>query len=248
MIRDLWLVGIGTGSPNHLTLEGLAALRDAAVILMPIKSDEKDDLVHIRREIIAAAGTDARVIPFDYPVRDPSLPYQERVSAWHDEIAWRWVGALENETVNGAVALLVWGDPALYDSTIRIAHRLEPAPNIRVIPGITAVQALTAAHGIPLNTIDGAIEIVTGRNLRQNASVPKTATLVVMLDGECSFQKLTDQQQIHIWWGAYLGSQKEILVQGPLDEVAEKILHIRTEAREKHGWIMDTYMLRRIEP
>ena len=63
------------------------------------------------------------------------------------------IAALGPETPPGPVALMVWGDPALYDSTLRIARRLTPCPRLRVVPGITAVQALTAAHAIPLNTV-----------------------------------------------------------------------------------------------
>ena len=32
MITELWLVGIGTGSPVHVTLEGAQALRDASAV------------------------------------------------------------------------------------------------------------------------------------------------------------------------------------------------------------------------
>ena len=131
MIRDLWLVGIGTGSPSHLTLEGVQALREAAVVLMPQKGDDKDKLVSLRRRILEASGSLARVVPFDYPERDPALPYAERVALWHDEIARRWKAAHDAVGVPGPVALMVWGDPSLYDSTLRIAARLPSKPRVR---------------------------------------------------------------------------------------------------------------------
>ncbi|NBB96555.1 MAG: precorrin-6A synthase (deacetylating), partial [Alphaproteobacteria bacterium] len=136
MQRDIYLVGIGTGSPSHITLEGVEALRKASVILVPRKGAGKDDLAEIRLRIITASGTQAQIVPFDYPERDPDLPYQDRVALWHDDIARRWQAALAAAHVDGAVALLVWGDPALYDSTLRIAARLDPAPNVTVVPGI----------------------------------------------------------------------------------------------------------------
>ena len=111
MIKDLWLIGIGTGSPSHLTLEGQQALRDAGVVLLPRKGPGKDDLADIRHAILSAAGATARVVPFDMPERDESLPYRQRVARWHDEIACIWQKALSGETVNGPVAVLVWGDP-----------------------------------------------------------------------------------------------------------------------------------------
>ena len=241
--REIWLVGIGTGSPSHITLAGIRALQDAALILVPLKGADKDDLAEIRHRIISASGSSAQIVHFDYPIRDPDLPYQERVARWHDEIALRWQTAISGAGTDGAVALLVWGDPSLYDSTLRIAARLHPKPVIRVIPGITAIQALTAAHAIPVNTIDGSVHITTGRRLRRSGMPADTSTVVVMLDGQCSFRDL-DPEGLHIWWGAYLGSDHQILIEGPLETVSEKIVRTRESARARHGWIMDSYLLR----
>lgn len=243
MIRDIWLVGIGTGSPGHVTLEGAQALRDTAVILLPRKAG-KDDLAHLRHQILAASGATAPVISFDYPERDPALSYQARVADWHDEIARRWQAALR-DAPDGPVALLVWGDPALYDSTMRIAERLDPRPRIRVLPGITAIQALTAAHAIPLNTVNGPVTITTGRRLHDEGWPAGAETVVVMLDAGCRFRDL-DPEGLHIWWGAYLGSENQILRSGPVADVADDIVATRQAARHQHGWIMDTYLLRRL--
>lgn len=241
MIKDLWLVGIGTGSLGHLTLDGQAALRDAAVILVPRKGDGKTDLVDIRLNLIKASGSTADVRYFDYPERDAALPYQARVALWHDDIADRWQAALAD--CDGPVALLVWGDPSLYDSTLRIAERLSPKPALRVLPGITAIQALTAAHAIPLNTVNGPVHVTTGRRLRDLGWPEGAESVVVMLDGRSEFQSLKGRG-LFIWWGAYLGAREEILMSGPLDLIADDILKRRENARARHGWIMDTYLLR----
>lgn len=245
MIRDLWLVGIGTGSPQHITLEGQQALREAACILLPRKGAGKDDLAGLREAILEAAGATARVLAFDMPVRDESLPYLERVARWHDEIAARWTMTIGAAQVDGPVALLVWGDPGLYDSTLRIAERLDPTPAVRVVPGITALQALTAAHTIPFNTVNGTVTVTTGRRLRDHGWPEGADTVMVMLDGECSFQKL-DPKGLHIWWGGFLGMPEQVLEHGPLGEIGPRIIEIRAAARAAHGWIMDTYLLRRI--
>lgn len=243
MIKDLWLIGIGAGSPSHITQEGLQALRDAAVILMPDKGDDKSDLQTVRHDIIALSGSHAQIVPFPYPVRDPKLPYQTRVSDWHDEIARRWLAALPAD-VDGPVALLVWGDPSLYDSTLRIADRLSPRPDIRVVAGITALQALTAAHCIPFNAIGGAVQVTTGRNLRTSGWPDGVDRVAVMLDGQADFTHL-DIPDIYVWWGAYLGMDHQILMQGPLPDIAENIRTTRAQARADHGWIMDCCLLQR---
>ena len=242
---DLWLIGIGTGNPDHLTAEGRVALGAADVVLIPQKGADKSDLAELRLAILRACGARARVCPFDMPVRDDSLSYAERVDRWHDDIAQIWAGTIAAARPAGPVALMVWGDPGLYDSTLRIAARLRPAPRLRVVPGITALQALTAAHAIPFNTVGGAVTVTTGRRLRDHGWPEGAETVVVMLDGDCSFQGLPHEGW-HIWWGAYLGMEGQILDSGPLSEAGPRIMAARAAARARHGWIMDTYLLRRV--
>ncbi len=234
------LVGIGTGHPEHVTLMGLRALREAATVLIPDKGAGKEDLAHLRHAILDASGSTARRVPFAYPVRDAALPYAERVARWHDAIAARWQAAMGEDP--GPVALLVWGDPGLYDSTLRIARRLDPAPDLRVVPGITAPQALAAAHGVPLTALDGVLTVTTGRRLRADGWPAGADTVAVMLDAACSFTAL--DPALTIWWGAYLGMVEQILDHGPLAEAGPRIAATRAAARARHGWIMDTYLLR----
>ncbi len=241
---DLWLIGIGTGNPAHVTLEARDALREVALVMVPRKGPDKADLADLRHKILRALDCPAPVLEFDMPVRDERLAYRARVEQWHDEIAEIWAATIARARPGGPVALLVWGDPGLYDSTLRIAARLTPQPRLRVIPGITALQALTAAHAIAFNTINGAVTVTTGRRLRDHGWPEGAETLVVMLDGECSFGTL-DADGVEIWWGAYLGMHEQILIAGPLAEVAQQIISCRAEARARHGWIMDTYLLRR---
>lgn len=242
---DLTLIGIGTGNPDHLTLQAIKAINSAEVILIPRKGAGKADLTELRRAILAEVLTNpaTRVVEFDLPVRDEAIPdYLARVDDWHDRIAAVWAAAIGPAA---SVAMLVWGDPSLYDSTLRIAARLLPPERVRVIPGITSIQALTAAHGIALNEIGAPFVVTTGRRLRDEGFPAGVETALVMLDGECSFQSL-DPTGISIWWGGYVGMKEQIILSGDLAETAPKIVKLRAEARAAHGWIMDIYLLRRV--
>ena len=226
-------------------------MNEADIILIPRKGASKADLADLRRTICANVLTNpaTRLVEFDLPVRDAGNPdYLARVDDWHDAIALCWADAiLAAQGGSGRVALLVWGDPSLYDSTLRIAARLQPAPNITVIPGITSLQALCAAHAIPLNDIGAPFLVTTGRQLRSRGWPEGVDTLVVMLDGECAFQTL-DPAGILIWWAGYVGMAEEILFSGPLSSVGAQIIGARAAARAQHGWIMDIYLLRRNLP
>lgn len=243
----LTLIGIGTGNPEHLTLQAMRAMKAQDVILIPRKGQGKADLADLRRamcdEVLQECPT--KVIEFDLPVRDEATPdYRQRVDDWHDAIALAWRVALGPVGEVEKVALLVWGDPSLYDSTLRIAARLDPAPTLEVIPGITSLQALTAAHAIPINEIGAPFLVTTGRQLRAEGWPEGVDTIAVMLDGTCAFQTLKSEG-FHIWWGGYVGMNEEIICEGPLAEVSEKIITMRAQARESHGWIMDIYIIRK---
>lgn len=248
---DLHLIGIGTGNPDHLTRAAETAMNAADLILLPRKRDAASDLIDLRRTLCAAVlrgGT--RVVEFDLPERAEDAPYLAAVGDWHDAIAAAWAAQIAAHLPDGGrLALLVWGDPSLYDSSLRIADRLRHdglAIRVHVVPGITSLQALTADHAIPLNTLAAPVLVTTGRRLRADGWPTAADTLAVMLDGGCAFTTL-DPRGVTIWWGAYLGMPQQALVAGPLAEVSADIVARRASLRAAHGWIMDTYLLRRAE-
>lgn len=246
---DLALIGIGTGNPDHLTAEAVRAMNEADLILLPDKGAAKSDLIDLRRAICDHALTrPVQVVEFAMPERDAAAAYAHAVDDWHAAIAAQWRACIaEHLPAGGRLALLVWGDPSLYDSTLRIAERLEAGGQplrVRVVPGLTSIQLLTAAHAIPLNTLAGAVTITTGRLLRAHGWPGHADTVVVMLDAGCAFEVLAPQG-VSIWWGAYLGMAQEVLIHGALAEAAPRIAAQRAELRARHGWIMDVYLMRK---
>ena len=244
----LSLIGIGCGDPEQLTLAAVRAINAADLVLIPRKGEDKTDLADLRREICARLLTNAatRIVEFDLPARDVERDdYRAGVDDWHDAVARTWAREIAGHLgTDGRAALLIWGDPSLYDSSLRIARRLAPLPKIEVIPGVTAIQALCAAHAIPLNEIGAPFLVTTGRQLRDGGWPAGIETVVVMLDRGAAFRAL-DARGLHIWWGAYLGMPHQVTLSGALAEMGDRIADIRAHARAQHGWIMDTYIIRR---
>lgn len=246
----LLLVGIGTGNPEHLTLQAIRALNSADLILIPRKGPDKADLADLRRAIFDShVMGPVQLVEFDVPQRVTSVtPYLDGVHAWHDAVAGCWAQLIAaHRPQGGRVALMVWGDPSLYDSTLRLAERLRACGmelQTEVVPGLTSVQLLTAAHSIPLNTLGAPVMITTGRHLRDRGWPDEVETVVVMLDGECSFETVPPEN-ITIYWAAYLGMPQQVLLAGPLASMAPRIRAARAAARGEHGWIMDIYLLRK---
>lgn len=241
----LSLIGIGTGNQDHVTGQAIRALNGADLILLPRKGEAKSDLADLRRQILSQVLTSpVPVAEYDVPQRADQADYLGAVNDWHDALAAVWADTIAAHLPQGGqVALMVWGDPSLYDSTLRIAARLA-AVSVRVIPGITSLQALTAAHAIPLNTLAAPVTITTGRQLRDHGWPEGAVTLAVMLDKGGAFTAI-DPTDVTIWWGAYVGMAEQVLIHGPLSQVAEEILATRARLRAEHGWIMDIYLLRR---
>ncbi|ALM52064.1 precorrin-6A synthase (deacetylating) [Halomonas huangheensis] len=249
---QLSLIGIGTGNPEHVTLAGVKALREADLILLPRKGEGKTQLVDLRRllcrQILGTEGEQPKVVEFDLPTRDSDGDYLAAVENWHTAIAAIWGGLMEVHLPQGGrVGMLIWGDPSLYDSSLRIAERLSVAGSkvaVNVVPGITSLQVLTAEHRIPLNALAEPVQITTGRRLRERGWPADATSVAVMLDSGGAFETL-DSDGIHIWWGAYLGMDQQCLIDGALKDIGATILKRRAELREQHGWIMDTYLLAR---
>jgi precorrin-6A synthase len=250
--KTILLIGIGAGDPEQITIQAINALNRADAFFLMDKGASKTKLNALRKDILDRYAT-AR----PYRFIDGTMPEREREGIAYDAavadlnarklaVFDRMIGEELGEGETGA--FLIWGDPALYDSTIRIMEEIEATGRHdlawEVIPGISSVQALAARHRVTLNTIGGAFTVTTGRRLAQGwpAGVD---TAIVMLDADNAYASLPEAEGIDIYWGAYVGSDDEILISGPLDRVAEEIVEKRAKARETNGWIMDSYLLRK---
>lgn len=253
-IRAL-VIGIGSGNPDHLTREAVAALNQVDVFLVADKGAAKHDLVELRKEICRAVIThdDYRFVEVPDPERGAdrernSAEYQTGVAAWHEARARRYAEIIATEVDDGGtIGLLVWGDPAIYDSTIRIVDLIKNRAvdlDLAVIPGISSIQLLAARHKIILNRVGKPIHITTGRRLLDEYS-PALGDVVVMLDGDLACSELLDQfGDLTIYWAAQLGLPDESLIAGQLSDVIKEIRARRATIRELRGWVMDTYLLR----
>jgi precorrin-6A synthase len=253
-MKRILIIGIGAGNPDYVTIQAVNALNEVDVFFVMDKGIAKEKLIALRREICRRfiKGNDYRFAEATSPQRERDVAdYRASVEDLNDHKQVVFERLISEEMKDGECgAFLTWGDPTLYDSTIRIvdsiikkgAHELV----YEVIPGISSVQALAAQHKIPLNRIGESIEITTGRRIAEG--FPNNVdSVVVMLDAENAYKRFADQD-IDIYWGAYVGTPDEILVSGKLKDVMGDIERIRAEARSANGWIMDSYLMRRNPP
>ncbi|MFH8933308.1 precorrin-6A synthase (deacetylating) [Streptomyces griseosporeus] len=252
-MRTIHVIGIGAGDPDQLTLQAVKALRGTDVFFVLDKGEVKSDLTRLRRDMLETHIPEGgyRVVEARDPERDRragGAAYSPAVGDWRSARADIYARLIEEELGEAETgAFLVWGDPALYDSTIAILEEVLERGRVDftydVVPGISSVSALVARHRTGLNRVARPVQITTGRRLAEG--FPEGVDdVVVMLDAHQAFRQYTDED-LHIYWGAYIGTPDEILVSGPIAEAAPRIERLRAEARERKGWIMDTYLLRR---
>lgn len=246
------IIGIGAGNPAYLTLQAIEAMRETDVFLVPDKGDVKADLIEARRVLCEAhlEPGSYKFITIPDPDRGPDserdkAQYTEGVFDWHAARAKGFVDAIASEPAETVVGFLVWGDPAFYDSTVRIVERMAEFVPVepRVIPGISAFQVLAAEHGIVMHKVGEPIHITTGRRLVTEWR-PELGTVVVMLDSFLRVKELVDRApDAMLYWGAYLGLPNQTLRKGRLADIMDELVAERARLRAQHGWLMDVYAI-----
>lgn len=251
--RRVRLIGVGPGDPEQVTLEAVRAMREVDFFVVSDKSGAGDDdpLVAARERLLERhLDGPARVVRVDDPVRErrpdrtaSDSDYRDVVASWHEDRATAFEQAFLDH--DGDAGFLVWGDPAFYDSTIRVLEQVRDRGRVDlvldVVPGISSLQLLAARHAIVLHEVGQPIHVTTGRRLR-DAVEGGQDNIVVMLNRDLALEGLDDWS---IWWGADLGTPHEELVAGRVDDVRVEIDAARDRAKAGAGWVMDVFLLRR---
>ncbi len=253
-MKTILIIGIGAGNPEHLTIQAVTALNRLDVIFLMDKGEAKGAMIDLRREICTRFINPDRRYRFA-SAQSPQWDrhggeYNAVINGLNRDKQAIFEQMIAYEMTDGETAgVLVWGDPSLYDSTIRIMADIAAAGRhtitYEVIPGISSLHALTAQHRTTLNTVGQPVEITTGRRLAEGFPT-HTDSVFVMLDGDDTYRQFADDDSLDIYWGAYIGTPDEILISGRLKDVAEQIAQARATAKQAHGWIMDSYLLRRV--
>lgn len=241
MTAQVRVVGLGMG-PHQLTREAEAALR-AADYVLAFRKGAEDALLGVRRAVCAEFGLE--LVEIEDPERDRLDPsdYPGAVRDWHDARAAAVARVLTART--GVAAFLVWGDPSLYDSTLRLLERVAASMALTwdVLPGIATPQLLAARHRIVLHRVGEPVHITTARRLRDDIAAGQR-NLLVMLGALPELGAWSEVADWSIWWGANLGSAGEQLVCGTVSEVAHELPDAKERARVVDGWVMDAYLVR----
>lgn len=147
MSGRFFVVGVGPGDPELLTLKAARILREADVIAYP-----QTTRASFAAEIAGEHLAHAEALPFTVPMTGDGA-----AEAAYDGAA---AAIGEHLAAGRSVALLCEGDPMLYGSAASVMARLAPHVRPQVVPGVIAASASAAAAGVSLARGTEALAIV----------------------------------------------------------------------------------------
>ncbi len=181
----LYLVGVGPGDPDLMTFRAVKVLEDAPVIAAPkgSSSGASSALAAARAQVDM---TGKEVVELHFPMRKV---FPDRDMEQDEEVLRGWANAAETVLKfldQGLdVAFPTIGDPAIYSTAFYLLYtlsRMRQGLDVRVVPGISAMSACSAAMHIPLGLGDELITVVPAAFGVENlASVLETSHTTVLM-------------------------------------------------------------------
>ncbi len=157
----LYLVGVGPGDPELLTLKGARVLEKCAVWFAPkANAGGGSSALGIAEKALGKPAP--TVITHHFPMKQvfrKSRPEPELQRAWQ-EAAWLIAGYLSK---GQDVAFPTLGDPAVYSTAFYVheaLHQHNFDAKIKIIPGVSAIGASSAAIGLPLCLGDEHLAVI----------------------------------------------------------------------------------------
>ena len=189
MTGKLYVIGVGPGDPELLTLKAVRILKEVKCICVPKGREEGNSLaLSIVQKALSLEGKE--IIEAHFPmtkteqqglgIRGQGLENSRLDNKWAETVK-NILGRL-NKGID--VAFITLGDPAVYSTFFYLYDRLlELNPNLKIeiIPGVSSINASAALAGLSLGLADERIAILPANyidNLKE--MLGKFDTVVLM--------------------------------------------------------------------
>jgi precorrin-2/cobalt-factor-2 C20-methyltransferase len=140
MTGTLYLIGVGPGDPELLTLKAARLLGAVDVVAYPSTGEDAAFAYGIAKAHLNPA---AEMLPVAMPMAVERGPAQ----AAYDGAA---IAIRAHLAAGRSVAWLCEGDPLFYGSAMYLLSRVAPHAPVEIVPGVTSLTAAAAAIGRPL--------------------------------------------------------------------------------------------------
>jgi precorrin-2/cobalt-factor-2 C20-methyltransferase len=153
-------IGVGPGDPGLVTLNAIAALKEADVVAHFAKAGNASNA-----RTIAACHFKEGVeeLPLLYPVTTEipkeDAAYRDSIRAFYDGAARAIASRLDQGQV---VAVIAEGDPLFYGSYMHLHVRLSPRYPTEIVAGVTGMSGCWSAIGTPIAQGDDVFTVLPG--------------------------------------------------------------------------------------
>lgn len=151
-------IGVGPGDPGLLTLNAIAALREADVVAHFAKEGNASNA----RSIAAVHFKQgAEELPLLYPVTTEipkqDAAYRQAIRAFYDDAAQQVAARLDQ---GRTVAVIAEGDPLFYGSYMHLHVRLSARYPTEIVAGVTGMSGCWSAVGTPIAQGDDVFTVL----------------------------------------------------------------------------------------
>src|SRR5574337_656043 len=188
MTGRLFVVGIGPGDPELMTLKAVRILKEVPCIFVPKGREEGTSLaLSIVRKTLKLDGKEIveAYFPMVKTVQGSELGVQNEKAR---ELLSQWdavVNAVENRLDRGVdAAFITIGDPGIYSTFFYLYDKLlerRPSVTIEIVPGISSINAAAARAGMYLGLGNERIAVLPANYLDSlEETLRKFDTVVLM--------------------------------------------------------------------
>ncbi|MBB5253794.1 cobalt-factor II C(20)-methyltransferase [Sulfurisphaera ohwakuensis] len=178
-MTELYVIGLGPGDPELITVKGMKILSIADVIFVPYSTGTNRSLSY---NIIQAYGKkDAKIVTLGFPMAKEV-----------DEKELERIGRTICEDKGNVSAFITLGDPTLYSTFFRVKKFLSCFDKIELIPGVSSVTSCASKLKLSLALGDDAILIVPSSRISLIQEVKNKVESIVVIKGNENLDKIAE--------------------------------------------------------
>ncbi|MGC9017453.1 MAG: precorrin-2 C(20)-methyltransferase [Caldimicrobium sp.] len=211
----LYVVGVGPGDPELITLKALNILRKVSLIFFPTGG----------KETLALSIVEALI-----PLKEKTLVELYFPMKKNEDLSSHWENLSQiiykelTEKKEGVFITL--GDPAFYSTFFYLKPYLEEKEvSLEVIPGISSISALASKFAIPLGLNKEEVLVTNAENLLKTPEKYVTFSTLVIMKCHKYIEALRDfakKFKFSVYIGKRVGQNQEKLWYNPTDIKEEK--------------------------
>ncbi|BAU22478.1 precorrin-2 C20-methyltransferase [Caldimicrobium thiodismutans] len=187
----LYVIGVGPGDPELITLKGLKILKDCPLLFYPTGGRETLALSVIEKVV---SLKDKRLIELYFPMQK----IDELYNHW-EELAQRVSSALSESKIGAFITL---GDPAFYSTFFYLKPFLEKSGiEMEIIPGISSFSGFSAKLKIPLSLNKEEVVITNADTFLKSLSNYLIFDTIVLLKTHRYLKEIKEFSKKHAYMG-----------------------------------------------